>query len=199
MADINYKSIYGKDNWVSQAEFDGLDLSAQEEGTVYEIVGEVGESDIDFDLQSKINAKMDAPTASGTSGQVLTMGADGNARWQNVASTDHQRHCVQIIKSDPDKVLYFWVDATETTTGEIQNLVDLVGAIMVDKAGSLEQFFYPCTGRWGEPTDNIVVTGCLFTVSSVQSTINLYLSDGSVTNSLSTENLGTFSDTIITL
>lgn len=199
MADINYKSTYGKDNWVSQAEFDGLDLSAQEEGTVYEIVGEVGESDIDFDLQSKINAKMDAPTASGTSGQVLTMGADGNARWQNVASADRQRHCVQIIKSDPDKVLYFWVDTTETITGEIENLVDLVDAIMVDKAGSLEQFFYPCTGRWGELTDNIVVTGCLFTVSSDQPTINLYLSDGSVTDSLSTENLGTFSDTIITL
>lgn len=199
MADINYKSTHGKDNWVSQTEFDNLDLSTQKEGTVYEIVGEVGESDLDADLQVKIDAKMDAPTTSGTSGQVLTMGADGNARWQNIASPSYMRHCVQIIESNPNKVLYFWIDATEMITGEIENLVDLVGAIMVDKAGSLEQFFYPCTGRWGESTDNIVVTGCLFTVSSVQPTINLYLSNGSVTDSLSTENLGIFLDTVITL
>ena len=72
MANINYKETQGNDNWVSQAEFDSLDLSTQEKGTVYELVGEVSEADLDVDLQTKINGKLDAPAIAGTSGQVLT-------------------------------------------------------------------------------------------------------------------------------
>lgn len=201
MADINYKKLNGQARYISSEEFDSLDLSEEKVGTEYRLVGWIGEEDLDAELQTKINGKLDAPTTSGKNGQVLTMAASGKPYWRTPDNSIHSvlRHCVQIIESNPNKVLYFWVDATEAIAGEIQNLVDLVGAIMVDKSGSLGEFFYPCTGRWGTLTDNIVVTGCLFTVLSDQPTIKLYLSDGSVTDSLSTGNLGIFLDTIITL
>lgn len=201
MANITYKKLNGQARYISSEEFDNLNLSEEEVGTEYRLVGWIGEEDLDAELQTKINGKLDAPTTSGKNWQVLTMAASGKPYWRTPDDSIHSvlRHCVQIIESNPNKVLYFWVDATEAIAGEIQNLVDLVGAIMVDKSDSLGEFFYPCTGRWGASTDNIVVTGCLFTVSSVQPTIKLYLSDGSVTDSLSTENLGIFLDTIITL
>lgn len=199
MADINYKKLNGQARYISSEEFDSLDLSEEKVGTEYRLVGWIREEDLDSELQDQIANKLDKPKTDGTAGQILTLAANGESVWQNPKNTDKYRHCVQIIESNPNKVLYFWVDATEAIAGEIQNLVDLVGAIMVDKAGSLGEFFYPCTGRWGTSTDNIVVTGCLFTVSSDQPTIKLYLSDGSVTDSLSTENLGIFLDTIITL
>lgn len=85
MADINYKKTQGNDNWVSQAEFDALNLSTEEEGTVYELVGEVGEADLDVDLQTKINGKLDAPVTDGTSGQVLTAGdTPNNLIWKTL-------------------------------------------------------------------------------------------------------------------
>ena len=199
MANINYKKLNGQARYISPEEFDSLDLSEEKVGTEYRLVGWIKEEDLDAELQDQIANKLDKPETDGTAGQILTLTASGKSVWRDPEKTNKYRHCVQIIESNPNKVLYFWVDATETITGEIQNLVDLVGAIMVDKAGSLGEFFYPCTGRWGASTDNIVVTGCLFTVSSDQPTIKLYLSDGSVTDSLSTENLGIFLDTIITL
>lgn len=199
MANITYKKLNGQARYISSEEFDSLDLSEEKVGTEYRLVGWIKEEDLDAELQDQIANKLDKPETDGTAGQILTLAASGKSVWQNPKNTNKYRHCVQIIESNPNKVLYFWIDATESLTGEIQNLVDLVGAIMVDKAGSLEEFFYPCTGRWGTSTDNIVVTGCLFTVSSDQPTIKLYLSDGSVTDSLSTGNLGIFLDTIITL
>lgn len=197
MADINYKSTYGKDNWVSQTEFDSLDLSVQEEGTVYEIVGEVGGSDLDADLQAKIDAKMDAPTTSGKNGQVLTMAASGKPYWRTPDYAVHEviRHCVRFAMDDASKVIWFWVDTTEVDAGEIQSLNDLVYSICKDQRDSLDEFFYPCTGRWGESTDNIVVTGCLFVgISSDNPTIKLYLSNGSVTSPMTSDNFESISD-----
>lgn len=140
MADINYKSTHGKDNWVSQTEFDGLDLSAQEEGTVYEIVGEVGESDLDADLQAKIDTKMDAPTTSGTSGQVLTMGTDGNAKWTTVESGAKYLHYVDFTVNTSDH-LYFWVFSTSST--DITSIQELHNAIVKNRKGAIRSFYYP--------------------------------------------------------
>lgn len=140
MADINYKSTHGKDNWVSQTEFDGLDLSAQEEGTVYEIVGEVGESDLDADLQAKIDTKMDAPTTSGTSGQVLTMGTDGKAKWATAESGAKYLHYVNFTVNTNEH-LYFWVFSTSSTA--ITSIQELHNAIVKNKKGKLRSFYYP--------------------------------------------------------
>ena len=140
MADINYKSTHGKDNWVSQTEFDGLDLSAQEEGTVYEIVGEVGESDLDADLQAKIDTKMDAPTTSGTSGQVLTMGTDGKAKWTTVGSGAKYLHYVDFTVNTNEH-LYFWVFSTNSTA--ITSIQELHTAIVKNQKGAMRSFYYP--------------------------------------------------------
>lgn len=136
MADINYKSTHGKDNWVSQTEFDGLDLSAQEEGTVYEIVGEVGESDLDADLQAKIDAKMDAPTTSGTSGQVLTMGTDGKAKWGN-GGLRYYNHDVQIrgiVEGENLFINFNRVSSINTKTTSLTLLCVLLGGSIFDIA-----------------------------------------------------------------
>lgn len=188
MADINYKSTHGKDNWVSQTEFDGLDLSAQEEGTVYEIVGEVGESDIDSDLQAKIDTKMDAPTTSGTSGQVLTMGTDGNAKWTTVESGAKYLHYVG-LKVYLDSTVYVWV--LSTTDTQITSLQELYSAITKNKPNALglQTCDYPLFSRLFITSE---ITVCLIS----QNSLRIYLADG---NKLSFTSVLEVTDVVITL
>lgn len=187
MADINYKSTHGKDNWVSQTEFDGLDLSAQEEGTVYEIVGEVGESDIDSDLQTKIDAKMDAPTTSGTSGQVLTMGTDGKAKWATAGSGAKYLHYVGLKISN--STVYVWV--LSTTDTQITSLQELHSAITKNKSSvtSLRSCDYPLFSR---QFGGSVITVCIISRSSLQ----IYLADG---NNMTFTSTFEVTDVVITL
>lgn len=144
MANINYKETQGNDNWVSQAEFDSLDLSTQKEGTVYELVGEVNEADLDVDLQTKINGKLDVPAISGTSGQILTAGNTsddpswetlktlfGNQSLLGTGNIDLYNHDIEITGlvdgSTPISIEFNRVSSKNLVVDSINDLITLVG------------------------------------------------------------------------
>lgn len=143
MANINYKETQGNDNWVSQTEFDSLDLSTQKEGTVYELVGEVSEPDLDVDLQTKINGKLDAPATRGTSGQILTAGNTsddpswetlktlfGNQSFLGTGNIDLYNHDIEItglVDSFPISIEFNRVSSKNLVVDSINDLITLLG------------------------------------------------------------------------
>lgn len=158
MANINYKETQGNDNWVSQTEFDSLDLSTQKEGTVYELVGEVSEPDLDVDLQTKINGKLDAPATSGTSGQILTAGNTsddpswetlktlfGNQSFLGTGNIDLYNHDIEItglVDSYPISIEFNRVSSKNLVVDSINDLITLLG----------NEFRISVSGYYGDAT-----------------------------------------------
>lgn len=77
MADTNTYDLFQKvEKWTTKEKFNALDLSTIETGTEYNLAGAIEESDLDVDLQTKINGKLTAPTTP-TADSAVTMLADG--------------------------------------------------------------------------------------------------------------------------
>lgn len=71
MADTNtYTSKQNIKKYTTQAKFDAIDKSDVPVGTEYNIVGEIAESDLDSDLQAKVNLTGDGLTTEITGGKV---------------------------------------------------------------------------------------------------------------------------------
>lgn len=71
MADTNtYTSKQNIKKYTTQAKFDAIDKSDVPVGTEYNIVGSIGESDLDSDLQAKVNLTGDNLTTEITGGKV---------------------------------------------------------------------------------------------------------------------------------
>ena len=195
MADTNtYTTLTPIRKVVSKAEFDAMDKTGIPVGTEYDIVGEVEKTDLSPQLQSEIDGKIDKPATDGTSGQVLTMGTDGKAKW---ADNTTYRHCVHIAQSNPLRAVEVYVDTA--SNNQITTLNALFEAIMGSNSIA-ENFYYPCCGSWvadGGEVDTVTVTGCKFLNNSGNVTLKLFLSNNtSVT--LSDTNV-TISDARITL
>ena len=57
MADTNtYDSFQKVEKWTTREKFNAFDLSTIETGTEYNLAGAIEESDLDVDLQTKINS-----------------------------------------------------------------------------------------------------------------------------------------------
>ena len=57
MTDTNtYNSFQKVEKWTTKEKFNALDLSTIETGTEYNLAGAIEESDLDSDLQTKINS-----------------------------------------------------------------------------------------------------------------------------------------------
>lgn len=57
MADTNtYDSFQKVEKWTTREKFNALDLSTIETGMEYNLAGAIEESDLDSDLQTKINS-----------------------------------------------------------------------------------------------------------------------------------------------
>ena len=74
MAIINKK----QKRWYSKSTFDSLDKTTIPVGTEIQVTGEIEETDLTTDLQTKINNKLTAPTTP-TADSVVTMAANGTA------------------------------------------------------------------------------------------------------------------------
>lgn len=195
MADTNtYTALSSTRKVVSKTEFDAMDKTGIPVGTEYDIVGEIEKADLSTELQTEIDGKIDKPATDGTSGQVLTMGTDGKAKWADNAT---YRHCIHIAQSNPLRAVEVYVDTK--SSGQITDLNALYAAI-VGASTISENFYYPCCGSWvadGGEVDTVTVTGCKFVNNSGTVTLKLFLSNNtSVT--LSNTDL-TISDTRITL
>ena len=174
MADTNtYTALSSTRKVVSKSEFDAMDKTGIPVGTEYEIVAPIEKADLSTELQSEIDGKIDKPATDGTSGQVLTMGTDGKAKW---ADNVKYRHCVHIAKSNPLRAVEVYVDTS--SSGQITDLNALYVAI-VGATTTSENFYYPCCGSWvadGGEVDTITVTGCKF-VNGSNVTLKLFLSN----------------------
>ena len=62
--------------WYSKSTFDSLDKTTIPVGTEIQVTGEIEETDLTTDLQTKINGKLTAPTTP-TADSVVTMAANG--------------------------------------------------------------------------------------------------------------------------
>lgn len=94
MADTNtYTSKQNIKKYITQAKFDAIDKSDVPVGTEYNIVGSIAESDLDSDLQAKVNLTGDGWTTEITGGKVkvknpMTYNQDFlmNVAWDGTAS-----------------------------------------------------------------------------------------------------------------
>ena len=184
---------------VSKAEFDAMDKSDISVGTEYDIVGEIEKADLSPQLQSEIDGKIDKPATDGTSGQVLTLGTDGNAKWADSAAGGgaKYRHCLHIANSNPLRVIEVYVDTASN------NQITALNVLYATIAGSIsitDEFYYPCCGSWAEDgaaADTVTVTGCKFLSSGGNVTLKLFLSNNTSTTLGNTD--VTISDAVITL
>lgn len=179
---------------VSKTEFDAMDKTGIPVGTEYDIVGEIEKTDLSTELQTEIDGKIDKPATDGTSGQVLTMGTDGKAKWADIAI---YRHYLHIAQSNPLRVIEVFVDTK--SNNKITTLNALFAAI-VGSTDATSEFYYPCCGSWVEGSgeaDTVTVTGCKFLSSGGNVTLKLFLSNNTSTT-LSDTNV-TINDGVITL
>lgn len=105
MADTNtYTTLSSTRKVVSKTEFDAMDKTGIPVGTEYDIVGEIEKTDLSTELQSEIDGKIDKPATDGTSGQVLTMGTDGKAKWADIEPSEktYYRHNIYFYSGPPD-------------------------------------------------------------------------------------------------
>lgn len=184
---------------VSKTEFDAMDKTDIPVGTEYDIVGEIEKADLSTQLRTEIDGKIDKPATDGTSGQVLTMGTDGKAKWADSASSGgaKYRHCLHIANSNPLRVIEVYVDTA--SNNQITTLNALFAAIF-GSTDATSEFYYPCCGSWAEDgteADTITVTGCKFINDSGSITLKLFLSNNTSVN-ISDPNV-TISDAVITL
>lgn len=200
MADTNtYTTLTPIRKVVSKAEFDAMDKSTIPVGTEYDIVGEIEKADLSTELQTEIDGKIDKPATDGTSGQVLTMGTDGKAKWADSATSGgaKYRHYLHIAQSNPLRVIEVFVDTA--SNNQITTLNALFAAI-VGSTDVTSEFYYPCCGSWvadGGEADTVTVTGCKFLSSGGNVTLKLFLSNNTSTT-LSNTNV-TINDAVITI
>ena len=194
MADTNtYTTFTPIRKAVSKTEFDAMDKTGIPVGTEYDIVAPIEKVDLSTELQTEIDGKIDKPATDGTSGQVLTMGTDGKAKWADNAM---YRHWMHIAQSNPLRAVEVYVDTK--SSGQITDLNALFAAIV----GSIDvtnEFYYPCCGSWvadGGEVDTITVTGCKF-VNGSNVTLKLFLSNNTSVTLNNTDLI--ISDTRITL
>lgn len=195
MPDTNtYTALSSTRKVVSKTEFDAMDKTGIPVGTEYDIVAPIEKADLSTELQTEIDGKIDKPATDGTSGQVLTMGTDGKAKWADNAT---YRHWMHIAQSNPLRAVEVYVDTS--SSGQITDLNALYAAI-VGATTISENFYYPCCGSWvaddGGEVDTVTVTGCKF-VNGSNVTLKLFLSNNTSVTLSNTDLI--ISDTRITL
>ena len=195
MPDTNtYTALSSTRKVVSKSEFDAMDKTGIPVGTEYDIVAPIEKADLSTELQSEIDGKIDKPATDGTSGQVLTMGTDGKAKWADNAT---YRHWMHIAQSNPLRAVEVYVDTS--SSGQITDLNALFAAI-IGSNSLAESLYYPCCGSWvadGGEVDTVTVTGCKFVNNSGTVTLKLFLSNNTSVTLNNTDLI--ISDTRITL
>ena len=106
MAIINKKQT----RWYAKSTFDSLDKTTIPVGTEIQVTGEIEETDLTADLQTKINGKLTAPTTP-TSDSVVTMAANGTTGTKALSEFGGKlyKHRIGINFPDGSDVMYIYV------------------------------------------------------------------------------------------
>lgn len=128
MADTNtYTSKQNIKKYTTQAKFDAIDKSDVPVGTEYNIVGSIAESDLDSDLQAKVNLTGDGFTTEITGGKVKVKNP--------MTSTGGNGFKLNSFYNATTGVTYFF--PIETPIGHFTTgIVPIIGSITGTKPGS---------------------------------------------------------------
>lgn len=128
MADTNtYTSKQNIKKYTTQAKFDAIDKSDVPVGTEYNIVGSIAESDLDSDLQAKVNLTGDGLTTEITGGKVKVKNP--------MTSTGGNGFELNSFYNATTGVTYFF--PIETPIGHFATgIVPIIGSITSTKPGS---------------------------------------------------------------
>lgn len=128
MADTNtYTSKQNIKKYTTQAKFDAIDKSDVPVGTEYNIVGSITESDLDSDLQAKVNLTGDGLTTEITGGKVKVKNP--------MTSTGGNGFKLNSFYNATTGVTYFF--PIETPIGHFATgIVPIIGSITSTKPGS---------------------------------------------------------------
>ena len=87
--------------WYSKSTFDSLDKTTIPVGTEIQVGGEIEETDLTADLQTKINGKLTAPTTP-TADSVVTIAANGTVGTKALSEFGGKLYKHSILISFPD-------------------------------------------------------------------------------------------------
>lgn len=127
--------------WYSKSTFDSLDKTTIPVGTEIQVTGPIEESDLDSDLQTKINGKLTTPTTP-TADSVVTMAANGTTGTKPLSEFGEKlyKHELTVGSSSTDYYVLFFpsTDATAINTAALveNNAVRITGATGFTGAGN---------------------------------------------------------------
>ena len=96
--------------WYAKSTFDSLDKTTIPVGTEIQVAGEIEETDLTADLQTKINGKLTAPTTP-TADSVVTLLADGTVGTKALSEFGGKlyKHSIMISFPNGSDVMYIYV------------------------------------------------------------------------------------------
>lgn len=101
--------------WYAKSTFDSLDKTTIPVGTEIQVAGEIEETDLTTDLQTKINGKLTAPTTP-TSNSVVTMAANGTVGTKALSEFSGKLYLHRIyFQISSNKIGNFYFYSTKST------------------------------------------------------------------------------------
>ena len=116
--------------WYAKSTFDSLDKSTIPVGTEIKVTGEIEETDLTADLQTKINGKLTAPTTP-TADSVVTLLADGTVGTKALSEFGGKlyEHYIEIYVSNSNKMTYLYFYFTNSNGSAYTIYDDIYNAI----------------------------------------------------------------------
>lgn len=132
--------------WYSKSTFDSLDKTTIPVGTEIQVTGEIEETDLTADLQTKINGKLTTPTTP-TADSVVTMAANGTTGTKALSEFGGKlyRHIITIYNTNYSNVCNIYAYFSNDTSINSQELLfqhslQLEGCNVVVKFGEDTRF-----------------------------------------------------------
>ena len=107
--------------WYSKSTFDSLDKTTIPVGTEIQVTGEIEETDLTADLQTKINGKLTAPTTP-TADSVVTMAANGTTGTKALSEFGGKLYKHSLIGIDPVDIIATTSNLITTYEQFIENM-----------------------------------------------------------------------------
>lgn len=164
MADNNsYTSKQNVKKYTTQAKFDAIDKSDVPVGTEYNIVGSITESDLDSDLQAKVNLTGDNLTTEVTGGKVKVKNP--------MTSTSGNGFKLNSFYNETTGVTYFF--PIETPIGHFATgIVPILGSIKATRPGSTAPATYHGLFLQNAYTENNYGSGAYSLITATNSFIS---------------------------
>lgn len=115
--------------WYAKSTFDSLDKTTIPVGTEIKVTGEIEETDLTADLQTKINGKLTTPTTP-TADSVVTMAANGTTGTKALSEFGGKlyRHKITIYNTNYSNVCHIYASLSNNTPINSQELLFQYGS-----------------------------------------------------------------------